>query len=153
MKIIFVSIGKSHDKILKDSIEEFSARISRAYVLEWKLISSSKKTNDAGKKDEADAIEKIINPGDYLVSLDERGKMFSSVECAQFLQKRMNEGSKRIVFIIGGSYGLHHTIINKSQLVLSLSKLTFPHQLVRLIIAEQVYRALTIIKGEKYHHE
>lgn len=146
-------MAKTHDSILKNAIEEFSFRIFRSYVIEWRFVQSSKKLNDSGKKEEADSIMKIISAGDFVVSLDERGKTLSSSEFAQFFQKRMNDGNKRVVFVIGGSYGLHQTLIDKSNFVLSLSKLTFPHQIVRLVLAEQVYRALSIIKGEKYHHE
>jgi 23S rRNA (pseudouridine1915-N3)-methyltransferase len=153
MKILFVSVGKSHDPLLRDSIEEFSSRISRHIQVEWKIIPSSKKDGVSGKKEEGDAINKIVSLGDFVVSLDERGKAFSSVDFADFFQKRLNDGAKRVLFIIGGSYGLHQDVLDKSGLILSLSKLTFPHQLVRLVIAEQVYRAFSITRGEKYHHE
>lgn len=153
MKILFVSVGKPHDGMFREAVEEFSLRISRSHALDWRFVSSSKKAGDAGKKEEAAAIEKILSAGDFLVSLDERGKTLSSPEFADFFQKRMNDGAKRVVFVIGGSYGIHESLLEKSNSVLSLSRLTFPHQLARLILAEQVYRAFSIIKGEKYHHE
>jgi len=93
-----------------------------------------------------------IQAGDLVIALDENGKQWNSVELANFIQQRANERAKNIIFLIGGAYGLHKTILEKCKYRWSLSKLVFPHQLVRLILAEQVYRACTIIRNEKYHH-
>ena len=90
---------------------------------------------------------------DYLVALDERGKQFDSVQLSQFLQIRGNESTKKLVFLIGGAYGIDEAILKRANQKWSLSLLTFPHQLVRLILAEQVYRACTILRNEKYHHQ
>ncbi len=108
--------------------------------VEWKII------------DEDEKVLKNILAGDYVVALDEKGKPISSQGLADRLQKCLNESTKRIVFIIGGAYGLTPAMREKAQITVSLSEMTFPHQLVRLILAEQIYRACTILKGEKYHH-
>jgi Uncharacterized conserved protein len=94
-----------------------------------------------------------VGKDDYVVLLDERGKEFRTVEFAEWLEKRIAAGGKRIVFIIGGAWGFSEEVYSRADLSLSLSKMTFPHQLVRLLFAEQLYRAFTIIKGEPYHHD
>lgn len=101
---------------------------------------------------ESQVILEAIDPADYLVLLDERGKMLSSPDLAGLIEQRALQGSKRIHFVIGGAYGVSQALRTRANLVWQLSKLVFPHQLVRLILAEQVYRACTIIRGEKYHH-
>jgi 23S rRNA (pseudouridine1915-N3)-methyltransferase len=93
-----------------------------------------------------------LQPDDYLIALDERGKQTSSEELAAFIQQRANESRKRLIFLIGGAYGLDDVVLKRADFKWSLSKLVFPHQLVRLILAEQLYRACTILRGEKYHH-
>ncbi len=95
---------------------------------------------------------KALQNDDVLIALDEKGKQFSSIELADFIQQKANESSKNIIFLIGGAYGLHESVLKKCNFKWSLSKLVFPHQLVRLILAEQIYRACTIIRNEKYHH-
>jgi len=104
------------------------------------------------KKAEASLILNSLEKEDYLVVLDEKGKMLSSVQLANLLQQRANESVKNIVFLIGGAYGIDDQVFKRAQFRWSLSDLTFPHQLVRLILAEQVYRACTILRNEKYHH-
>lgn len=116
-------------------------------------MDPSKKDGESGKKDEADMIMKQYKDGDYIVALDERGGMMSSHDLASFFDTQWQSGSKRIVFVIGGSYGLHESIISSAHKTLAFSKMTFPHNLVRLILVEQVYRAFSILKGEKYHHQ
>lgn len=148
MKILFISIGKSHDAAIADGIAEFSARIERYAPLEWRLLANGK-----NEKEEADAILRVIDEKDYVVVLDERGKELSSPELAQVLEKRLNESSKRLVVVIGGAYGIHDSVKERANFTWSLSKLVFPHQIVRLVLAEQIYRAFTILKGEKYHHQ
>ena len=105
------------------------------------------------KKKEAEAVLSLLKPDDYLVALDEYGKQFSSEGLAQFLQQRASAATKNIVFLIGGAYGIDAALLQKAKLKWSLSQLTFPHMLVRLILAEQVYRACTILHNEKYHHK
>jgi 23S rRNA (pseudouridine1915-N3)-methyltransferase len=104
------------------------------------------------KKAEAALVLQQLQKDDHLILLDERGKNFSSPELAQWMQQRANESSKRLVFLIGGAFGVDGSIMERADLTWSLSKLVFPHMLVRLILAEQLYRACTILRNEKYHH-
>ena len=105
------------------------------------------------KKKEGETILQWLSKDDYLVALDGKGKQLSSDGLADFIQARANESTKQLIFLIGGAYGLDETVLKKANYTWSLSQLTFPHQLVRLILAEQVYRACTILKNEKYHHK
>lgn len=156
MKIQFWSIGKSHEAYVKQGVEDFSQRINNYFKLEWELIPNIK--DPAGlsvnelKKKEAEVILAKLQRDDFLVVLEERGKQMTSTELANFLQIRANSATKRIIFLIGGAFGLDETVLNRSNTKWSLSNLVFPHQLVRLILAEQVYRACTILRNEKYHH-
>ena len=156
MKISFWSIGKSNEAYIKSGVEEFSKRINRYFKLKWDIIPVPKNAGMLSEMDlrkkEAETVLEWLEAGDYLVALDERGKSFSSEELADFLQLRANDRVKHLIFLIGGAFGLDESILKRAELVWSLSKLTFPHQLVRLILAEQVYRACTILKNEKYHH-
>ncbi|HEY9343439.1 MAG TPA: 23S rRNA (pseudouridine(1915)-N(3))-methyltransferase RlmH, partial [Hanamia sp.] len=104
------------------------------------------------KKAEATTLLNALQNDDVLVALDENGKQWNSIELANFIQQKANESARNIIFLIGGAYGLHQTILKRCQHQWSLSKLVFPHQLVRLILAEQIYRACTILRNEKYHH-
>lgn len=157
MQLILLSIGKSNEVYVADGITDFTKRISRYFSVSWDIISPVK---NAGKlievdlkKKEAEIILSKIKKEDCLVALDERGVMLSSVKLAKLVQDKSNSSFKRLFFLIGGAYGLDETVLNRADFKWSLSALTFPHQLVRLILAEQVYRACTIIKNEKYHHE
>lgn len=104
------------------------------------------------KKKEGEMILNFLKPEDFLIVLDERGKMLSSEKLAEFIQQRANESVKNLVFLIGGAYGISEEVMKRAHFKWSLSSLVFPHQLVRLILAEQVYRAATILRNEKYHH-
>jgi 23S rRNA (pseudouridine1915-N3)-methyltransferase len=147
MQLLFISVGKKHEKTIVQGIEEYTARIDRWFKTEWRLILSS------SMEDETEKIMKIFQPGDFIIALDERGKELSTKELSQFIEKRMIAGDKRIVCIIGGSYGFDEKILEKAHFKWSLSKLTFPHQLVRLIMAEALYRGISLLKNEPYHHE
>ena len=105
------------------------------------------------KKKEAEIVSQHLRPDDYLVALDEKGQGFASEAVAKFLEQQAMDSIKNTVFLIGGAYGIDETILRKAKLKWSLSSLTFPHQLVRLILAEQIYRACTILRNEKYHHK
>ncbi|HEY1163694.1 MAG TPA: 23S rRNA (pseudouridine(1915)-N(3))-methyltransferase RlmH, partial [Chitinophaga sp.] len=105
------------------------------------------------KKQEARIITDMLQPQDYLVALDEHGKMMTTLQLADFLQQRTNAGTRQLVLLIGGAFGLDPVILQRAQLKLSLSPLTFPHQLVRLILSEQLYRAYSVLHNEKYHHQ
>jgi 23S rRNA (pseudouridine1915-N3)-methyltransferase len=153
MKIYFWSVGKAHESYIKEGVEIFTKRISHYYPVEWKIFSSSKSiSGEQVKKDEATQLLNAIQKDDILVALDENGKQWNSKELAAFIQQRANSSTKNLVFIIGGAYGLHETIFKMCDYKWSLSELVFPHQLVRLLLSEQVYRACTIIRNEKYHH-
>lgn len=156
MKIYFWSVGKNHETYVKEGIELFTKRISHYYPVEWKIFPSAKNagtiSEDQIKKAEAAQLLNAINTDDVLVALDENGTQWSSIEFAGFILRQTNISTKNIIFLIGGAYGLHESIIKKCNYKWSLSKLVFSHQLVRLILAEQVYRACSIIRNEKYHH-
>jgi 23S rRNA (pseudouridine1915-N3)-methyltransferase len=156
MKIYFWSVGKSHETYIKEGIELFTKRISHYFPVEWKIFPSAKNstslTEDETKKNEAVPILNSLQNDDVLIALDENGNQLNSIELANFIQRKANESSKNIIFLIGGAYGIHESVLKRSNFKWSLSKLVFPHQLVRLILAEQIYRACTIIRNEKYHH-
>ncbi|MBC8033908.1 MAG: 23S rRNA (pseudouridine(1915)-N(3))-methyltransferase RlmH [Chitinophagaceae bacterium] len=153
MKISLWSVGKAHEDYVKPGIEDFTRRIIRYYPTEWNIIGTPKNAaNDLIKK-EGELICSQLQKDDYLVALDERGKQMNSEELAAFIQLRGNESVKRIVFLIGGAYGLDESVLKRADFTWSLSKLVFPHQLVRLILCEQVYRACSINRNEKYHHQ
>jgi 23S rRNA (pseudouridine1915-N3)-methyltransferase len=156
MKIQFWNIGKPHESFVKEGIELFTKRVTNYYPAEWKIISppkiSNSLTTEQVKEKEASVILPLLEKSDYLVLLDETGKMLNSIELAQFITQRTNESTKQVIFLIGGAYGVSDEIKKRANLTWSLSKLVFPHHLVRLILAEQIYRACSIIKNEKYHH-
>lgn len=157
MKIIFRAIGKSHEPYVKTGVEEFTGRIARYYKVEWDIIPVPKNgatlSEPELKKKEGELVLNTLGKDDYLVALDERGKELSSEGLAAFIQTRANESSKQVVFLIGGAFGIDEAVLKRANYKWSLSQLTFPHQLVRLILAEGIYRACTIIKNEKYHHK
>jgi 23S rRNA (pseudouridine1915-N3)-methyltransferase len=156
MKIHFWCVGRAHESYVKEGIEIFTKRISHYYPVEWKIFPPAKNAAALSeyqiKKTEAIQLLNASHPGDILVALDESGTQWSSPELVVFIQQQANSSVKNLIFIIGGSYGLHETVLNVCHSKWSLSKLVFPHQLVRLILSEQVYRACTIIRNEKYHH-
>ncbi len=156
MKILFWTIGKNHEPYVKEGIELFTKRISNYYPVEWNIIATAKNAASLSetdlKKKEGDILTGLLQKDDYLVLLDESGKQLSSEELAGFIQLRANESIKNIVFLIGGAYGVSEAVKQRANYQWSLSKLVFPHQLVRLILAEQVYRACSINRNEKYHH-
>jgi 23S rRNA (pseudouridine1915-N3)-methyltransferase len=156
MKIQFWSIGKSHEGFVKEGIEQFTKRISNYFPVEWTIIPMPR---NAGimepailKIKEGEALCTLIAKEDYVVLLDERGKTFTSETFSKFIEQRTVESVRNLVFIIGGAYGVSDSITQRANFKWSLSSLVFPHQLVRLILAEQVYRACSIMRNEKYHH-
>lgn len=157
MKIACWSIGKAHEPYVKPGIEEFSKRLNRYFKTEWVLLPVPKQAGMLSEMDlrkkEADMILEWLGKEDYLILLDEKGEELSSPGLAKFLQQRANESHKQLVFLIGGAYGVDTAIRKRANFTWSLSQLVFPHQLVRLILAEQLYRAATILKNEKYHHQ
>jgi len=157
MKISFCSIGKANEPYVKAGVEDFSKRIARYFPLEWHMIPVPKNAGALPEADqkrkEGETILQWLRPDDFLVALDEFGRQLSSEDLSVFLQQRATESTRHLVFLIGGAFGLHEAVLQRANLKWSLSKLTFPHQLVRLILAEQVYRACTILRNEKYHHK
>ncbi|MFT3827840.1 MAG: 23S rRNA (pseudouridine(1915)-N(3))-methyltransferase RlmH [Chitinophagaceae bacterium] len=156
MKIQFWSVGKAHEPYVKAGVEDFTKRISKYYPVDWVILPAPKNAGVLSetdlKKKEGETIMGNLQKEDYLVALDERGKQVSSEGLAQLLQGRANNSVKKLVFLIGGAYGIDEVVLKRADFKWSLSQLVFPHQLVRLILAEQVYRACTIIRNEKYHH-
>lgn len=156
MKIVLCSVGKESNPYISTGLRDFTERIGRYLLIEWRIISSLKNTANLSEKTlkskEAALILKSLKKDDYVIALDERGKMLTSTGLASMIHTKANESTRQLVFLIGGAYGLGEEVIKRANFVWSLSSLTFPHQLVRLILAEQVYRACTIIKNEKYHH-
>jgi len=156
MKFQFWAIGKNHEPYVKEGVELFTKRISNYYPVEWNILPSPKNAamlSEADlKKKEGEMITGFLQKDDHLVLLDENGKMLSSEMLAAFIQQRANESTKNIVFLIGGAFGVSDAVKQRANYQWSLSKLVFPHQLVRLILAEQVYRACSIKRNEKYHH-
>jgi 23S rRNA (pseudouridine1915-N3)-methyltransferase len=156
MKLQFWPVGKVHEPYVKEGVEMFTKRIAHYYPVEWNIIPVPKNNAMLSemdlKKKEGGTILNFLQKDDYLVLLDERGKQLKSEELAKFIEQRANESVKKMVFLIGGAFGVSDEVMQRANYKWSLSNLVFPHQLVRLILAEQVYRACTIIKNEKYHH-
>jgi 23S rRNA (pseudouridine1915-N3)-methyltransferase len=154
LKLAILSVGKAHESYIKEGVELFTKRIGHYYPIDWQLITPSKLTEPIQiKKAEAANILKSITATDVLVLLDETGKMLSSPGLSKLIQQKANQSAQRIVFLIGGAYGVEDEIKKRANFTWSLSELVFPHMLVRLILAEQVYRACSILANEKYHHE
>jgi len=156
MKITILSVGKQHDNNLRLAIEEFTKRVQNYYAIDWQIISPPKNAGVMSvedlKKAEGVLVVNHLFKEDYLILLDERGKNITSPELATIIEQRGVESVKRIVFLIGGAFGVDEIIFKRANFVWSLSKLVFPHMIVRLIVAEQVYRACSINRNEKYHH-
>lgn len=157
MKIKLLAIGKTDDKDLQNLILMYQNRLKHYIKFELVIIPDIKKAKNLSenqqKEKEGELILKQLQSADELVLLDEKGKEFRSIEFSKYLQKKMNSGIKQLVFVIGGPYGFSDTVYKKAKGKISLSKMTFSHQMVRLFIVEQIYRAFTIIKNEPYHHE
>lgn len=157
MKICLLVIGKTDEAYLQKGIEIFLKRIPHYIPFEMKAISdikNAKNLSEEQQKDkEGELILQQITTSDELFLLDENGMEFPSVEFARFLEKKMISGIKRMVFVIGGPYGFSGNVYSRANGKVSLSKMTFSHQMVRLIFLEQLYRAMTILKGEPYHHQ
>ncbi len=156
MKIILLLTGKSEPSWLRSSIKLYEERIARytryLRVETPDLKQTGSLSQSLVKEREGELILKIVKPSDYLILLDEKGEELTSVEFARFLEKRTVAGSKSITFALGGPYGFSPKVYQRADMKLSLSKMTLPHQLVRIFFVEQLYRAFTIINGEPYHH-
>ncbi len=157
MKIKLLAIGKTDDKNLQQLIETYKNRLKHYIKFEITIIQDIKNVKNLSenqqKEKEGELILKQLQPTDQLILLDEKGKEFRSIEFAKFLQKKMNSGIKQLVLVIGGPYGFSDAVYKKSNGKISLSKMTFSHQMIRLFVVEQLYRGFTILKNEPYHHE
>ena len=157
MKIKLLAIGKTDDKSLQALIQIYQERLRHYIKFELVIIPELKNSKNLSenqqKEKEGDLLLKEIRSTDQLILLDEKGQEFRSIEFSRFLQKKMNSGIKHLVFVIGGPYGFSDKIYRKANGKVSFSKMTFSHQMIRLFVVEQVYRAFTILKNEPYHHE
>jgi len=152
MKILIISFGKESDAQLVDAIDDFTNRLTHWTDIEWKVLPASRDEGEKGRQDEAVSLLRFVDDSDTLVALDERGKKMTSQKFSDFFDRLMVSGEKKIIFAIGGSYGLHSDALSRADVLLSLSDMTLPHQIVRLVLIEQIYRAFSILKGSKYHH-
>lgn len=156
MKTILILVGKTTDKHFLAGISDYAERIGHYIPFEITTIPELKNTKSLSEEQqktmEGELILKQLQPSDTLVLLDEHGKELRSIELAKWLEQKQ-QTARRLVFVIGGPYGFSEAVYSRANDQLSLSRLTFPHQMVRLVFTEQIYRACTIIKGEPYHHE
>lgn len=157
MNIKVLAIGKTDNKNLQALIEEYTKRLGFYIKFELEIIPDIKNVKNISESEqkikEGQLILNKLSPTDHLIVLDENGKEFSSIGFSEFLQKKMNSGLKTIVFVIGGPYGFSEEVYQKAQGKVSLSQMTFSHQMIRLFIIEQIYRGFTILNNEPYHHQ
>ncbi|WBX73016.1 23S rRNA (pseudouridine(1915)-N(3))-methyltransferase RlmH [Tenacibaculum pacificus] len=157
MKIKLLTIGKTDNKNLINLIEEYQNRLKHYIKFELEIIPDIKNVKNLSeaqqKEKEGELILAKLQPTDQLVLLDDKGKDFTSIEFSKYLQKKMNSGIKQLVLVIGGPYGFSDAVYKKANGKISLSKMTFSHQMIRLFIVEQIYRGFTILRNEPYHHE
>ncbi len=156
MTIKLITIGKTDNKALQSLIDDYTKRLGYYIKFEFEVIPDIKNVKNLSeeqqKQKEGELILGKVHTSDSLVLLDENGKQYSSIEFSGYLQKHMNSGIKRLVFVIGGPYGFSKEVYDKAQAKLALSKMTFSHQMVRLFVVEQLYRGFTILRNEPYHH-
>ncbi len=157
MNIKLVAIGKTDNKAMQSLIDDYSKRLSFYIKFDLEIIPDIKNVKNLSesqqKEKEGELILSRITPTDQLILLDENGSTFSSINFADYLQKKMNSGVKTLVFVIGGPYGFSDGVYKKAQGKVSLSLMTFSHQMVRLFFIEQLYRGFTILRNEPYHHQ
>ena len=157
MKIALLMIGKTDARYFAEAIDEYRQRLTHYVPFEMHVIpdiKNAKSLSESQQKErEGEMLLKVLQAGDYIVLLDERGKEMTSKQFASYLEKKMGSVSRRLVFIIGGPYGFSEALYKIANEKLSLSQMTFSHQMIRLLFIEQIYRAMTILNGEPYHHE
>lgn len=157
MKIKLLAIGKTDNKQIELLFDIYRKRLNHYVKFELEVIPDIKNSKNLSEKEqkekEGEQILKRVQATDQLILLDEKGREFRSVEFSQFLQKKMNAGVKQLVLVIGGPYGFSEKVYQQAQGKISLSKMTFSHQMIRVFIIEQLYRAFTILRNEPYHHE
>ncbi len=154
MGLRIIAVGKRHDPALTAAIEDYSTRLKSFAKVEWVIVPSvSGKNKDQQIEQESEALLNRIKPQEYVVLLDERGTAMTNPQLAQKFEGVLSGGQSSMVFVIGGAYGVSETLQQRASFTWSLSPLVFPHQLVRLILAEQLYRTFSFIQGHPYHHE
>lgn len=157
MKIMVLAVGKTSTDYIQKGIDLFLKRVNHYLPVELSIIPDLKSTKglteETQKTREGKSIIGAFTPGDVVILLDERGKEYTSRDFASMLDRRMVQGVKRMVFVIGGPYGFSKEVYDRADGLMSLSRLTFTHEMVRLFFIEQIYRAMTILKGEPYHHD
>ena len=157
MKTVLIVVGKTTDKHFIAGIEEYISRINHYIPFQIEVVPELKSTKHLSeneqKEREAELIRKALQPGDYVVLLDEHGRERRSIEFAQWFEKRLSSSPRRLVFLVGGPYGFASAIHQLGNEKISLSQMTLSHQMIRLLFVEQIYRAMTILNGEPYHHE
>jgi 23S rRNA (pseudouridine1915-N3)-methyltransferase len=157
MKIILLTVGKSTNSHLINLQEEYQNRLKFYIPFEMLVVPELKNTKNLSigeqQEKEADLILKQLDNNDEVILLDEKGKQFTSVGFSEFISKKMLASHKRMIFVVGGPYGFAERVYQRANGKISLSAMTFSHQMIRLIFVEQLYRAMTILKGEPYHHE
>lgn len=155
MKITILAVGRTSTPYILKAVEAYLKRLTHYIPVELLELPDFKSNRSAEvqKNAEGEMLLKSLKPGDSVVLLDERGRQMTSVEFSSFIDKRMLSGAKRLVFMIGGPYGFSDAVYARADSMLSLSQMTFTHEMVRLFFVEQVYRAMTILRGEPYHHE
>lgn len=151
MSITVLAIGKKHESWVAEGIERYTKRLRKPYGLSWKMLPHSSKEHDAARDEESAKILTSLTPAQHVILLDERGTNISSPRLASHLQKQFDSG-RGVVMIIGGAYGVNAELRARADFTWSLSRLVFPHQLVRLVLAEQIYRAQEISASRPYHH-
>ncbi len=157
MQIKLLAIGKTDNKAIQNLIDDYSSRLGHYIRFELEVIPDLKQSKSLSeslqKEKEGELILKKVGSSDELILLDERGKTYASLEFSDYLQKKMNSGLKQLVFVIGGPYGFSEAVYARANGKISLSKMTFSHQMIRPFLVEQLYRAMTILRNEPYHHE
>lgn len=157
MKIVLLAIGKTDQPWLAEAVEVYQTRLKHYIPFEWIILPDIKNTRklseEQQKEEEGKALLKSLSPGDCCILLDERGVEYTSVQFASYIEKKTHTVPRRLVFIIGGPYGFSREVYGKADGKISLSRMTFSHQMIRLLFIEQLYRALTILHNEPYHHE
>lgn len=157
MKVTFLVVGRTIDKHLTTLINDYAERVKHYVPFEMVVVPELKNTKalsaEQQKERESELLQKQLRPGDHIVLLDEGGREFRSMEFAAYLEKKQAQAARRLVFIVGGPYGFAPAIYALANEKVSLSKMTFSHQMIRLFFVEQLYRAMTILRGEPYHHE
>lgn len=157
MKITLAVVGKTSTGYIEQGVTEYVRRLSHYVTFDIQYVADLKNTKnlteEQQKTSEGKLILQMLDRGDFVVLLDEHGREYRSIEFASYVQKRMSSGLRRVVFVVGGPYGFSQDVYDRANDKLSLSKMTFSHEMIRLIFTEQLYRAYTILNHEPYHHE